>query len=67
MGPAIMDKTFAEWLAAKMEIRGVNQSQLAAYLGALVELHDAMRARADAGADNIQVELLALGLQTESG
>lgn len=34
------------------------------YLTALLRLHDAMRARADAGDDALQTELATLGLQT---
>lgn len=45
-------------------VRGMTQ---AAYLAALLDLHDAMRARADAGSDEIQAELEARGLQTQQG
>ena len=34
------------------------------YLARLVDLHDAVRARADAGDDGLQAELMSLGLQT---
>ena len=37
---------------------------ISAYLAALVDLHDAARARADAGDDALQAKLAALGLQT---
>lgn len=53
-----------ERFARGARLRGMTQ---AAYLGALVDLHDAMRARADEGADDIQAELEALGLHTIHG
>jgi hypothetical protein len=34
------------------------------YVSRLVALHDAVRARADAGDDGLQAELVALGLET---
>jgi len=34
------------------------------YVAQLVRLHDAARARADAGDDALQAELMALGLET---
>ena len=37
------------------------------YLAQLVALHDAVRARADAGDDGLQAELTAIGLQTIQG
>jgi hypothetical protein len=44
--------------------RGLTLGQ---YVAALVALHDAARARADAGDDGLQSELTALGLQTITG
>jgi hypothetical protein len=41
--------------------RGLTVGQ---YLPKLVALHDAARARADAGDDGLQAELMALGLET---
>lgn len=43
---------------------GAREMTQAEYISALVRLHDAMRARADAGDDGIQTELAALGLET---
>ena len=37
---------------------------LAEYISLLVQLHDVIRARADAGSDDLQAELQALGLET---
>lgn len=44
--------------------RGMTVGQ---YVAALVLLHDAARARADAGDDGLQADLEALGLQTVTG
>lgn len=45
-------------------LRGLN---VAEYLKALVDMHDAVRARADAGDDALSAELESRGLQTVSG
>ena len=44
--------------------RGLTLGQ---YIAKLAALHDATRARADAGDDALQAELTTLGLQTVSG
>lgn len=45
-------------------LRGMTVGQ---YLAQLVDLHDQVRARADAGDAGLQAELTALGLQTIQG
>lgn len=67
MSPVIQirtDDVTRDRMARAARVRGMSQDR---YLRALLDLHDAMRARADAGDDGISVELEALGLQTVSG
>lgn len=67
MSPVIQirtDDATRDRMARAARVRGMSQDR---YLRALLDLHDAMRARADAGDDGISVELEALGLQTVSG
>ncbi len=67
MSPVIQirtDDATRDRMARAARVRGMSQDR---YLRALLDLHDAMRARADAGDDGIGIELEALGLQTVSG
>lgn len=45
---------------------GARDMTLPEYIARLVDLHEIVRARADAGDDGLQAELVALGLQTVS-
>jgi hypothetical protein len=56
-----IDPTVARRIKAGAAARGLT---IGAYLARLVALHDAMRARADAGHDGLRVELETLGLAT---
>ena len=51
----------SERLRRAAAVRGMT---LAEYLGRLIDLHDAVRARADAGDDGLMAELLARGLES---
>lgn len=55
------DEATRERLVRAAGARGMTQER---YLRALLDLHDAIRARADAGDDALMAELETLGLQT---
>ncbi|HEY8768002.1 MAG TPA: hypothetical protein VIP09_12210 [Dehalococcoidia bacterium] len=59
-----IDDAAAAKLKRGSDMRGLT---LAQYLAKLADLHDMVRARADAGDDALQAELIALGLETVSG
>lgn len=56
-----IDAAAAQAIKQAAAARGMT---LAEYIAALSALHEAMRARADAGDNDVQAELTALGLQT---
>ena len=59
-----IDANAVSRLKRSADMRGLTLGQ---YLAKLADLHDAARARADAGDDALQAELTALGLATVNG
>lgn len=56
-----IDRSVRDRISRAASSRGLSQAE---YLSRLIDLHDAIRARADAGDDALTRELVSLGLET---
>ncbi|MPZ14003.1 MAG: hypothetical protein GEU73_06200 [Chloroflexi bacterium] len=61
MNIRVIEDGAAERIKLAAEARGIT---LGEFMARLIALHEAMRARADAGDDGLQEEMKALGLET---